>query len=76
MLALGSVMRARERPKLITPLPPPACWRIMKYHSRPNSSTVTSSGTHSTHQAGWAGGLLVISKSYSVGLTERPSTAS
>ncbi len=76
LLPLGSVSRARERPKLIMPLPPPVCWRIRKYQSRPNSTTVTSSGTHSTHHAACAGWREVISKSYSVGLTARPSTLS
>ena len=75
LLPLGSVMRARDLPKLIMPLPP-VCWRIRKYHSAPNSSMVTSSGTHSTHQAAWAGSLEVMLKLYSVGLTLRPSTDS
>ena len=76
MLPLGSVMRARDLPKLIMPLPPPVCWRIRKYHSAPNSSMVISSGTHSTHQAAWAGSLVVMLNLYSVGLTLRPSTLS
>ena len=77
LLCAGSVWRARDLPKpIMPPLPPPVCWRIRKNHSRPKSTKVMISGSHSDSQEGCAGSSVAKLKVYSVGLTLSPSTFS